>query len=112
MNTPAQLAMLETTVPSSLPIGLTVILPKPCSNCGSDSTIVGSSAGPHYARLNCECCGRHRGWLSGTTYKFLSDVIANFGQPIEPICIRYNQSSPPGADATAQAVTALTMKGT
>lgn len=114
MNAPAQLAMFETTAPSSLPIGLTVILPKLCGNCGSDSAAVGSSRGPHHASLLCECCDRHRGWLSGSTYKFLSDVIENFGRPTEPILIRHNQSPPPGADATAQAVTvnALTTKGT
>jgi hypothetical protein len=111
MNAPVQLAMFETTAPSSSPIGLSVILPKPCGDCGSDSTIVGSSAGPHYARLNCECCGRHRGWLSGTTYKFLSDVIESFGRPAEPIHIRYDQSVPI-TDTAAQAVTvpALTTK--
>jgi hypothetical protein len=111
MNAPVQLAMFETTTPSSSPIGLSVLLPKPCSNCGSDSTIIGSSAGPHYGRLNCECCGSHRGWLSGSTYKFLSDVIENFGRPNKPIEIRHNQSVPI-ADATAQAVNALTTKGT
>jgi hypothetical protein len=93
----AQLAMFETAAPSSSPIGLTVILPKPCGNCGSDSAIIGSSRGPHHANLLCECCSRHRGWLSGTTYKFLSDVIENFGRPTEPILVRQNQSPPSGA---------------
>jgi hypothetical protein len=113
MNAPVQPAMFETTALSSSPVGLSVILPKPCGNCGSDSGIIGSSRGPHHASLLCECCGAHRGWLSGTTCKFLSDVIENFGRPTEPIEIRYSQSVPT-TDATAQAVTvnALTTKGT
>jgi hypothetical protein len=90
--------MFETTAPSSSPVGLTVILPKPCSNCGLNSTVIGSSVGPHYARLNCECCGSHRGWLRAATYKFLSDVIVNLGRPSEPILVRLNQSPPSGAD--------------
>jgi hypothetical protein len=112
MSAPFQLAMFDGITPSSSPVGLSVILPKPCGNCGSDSAIIGSSRGPHHASLLCECCGGHRGWLSGSTYKFLSDVIANFGRPTEPIWIRYSQSVPT-TDATAQAVTvnALTTKG-
>jgi hypothetical protein len=98
MNAPVQLSMFESTSPSSSPIGLTVIVPKPCSNCGSDAAVIGSSRGPHHASLLCECCGGHRGWLSGSTYKFLSDVIENFGRPAEPILVRQNQSPPSGAD--------------
>jgi hypothetical protein len=111
--TPTQLSMFESTSPSSSPIGLSVIVPKLCSNCGSDSAVVGSSRGPHHASLLCECCEAHRGWLSGSTYKFLSDVIANFARPTEPILIRHNQSVPT-TDTTAQVVpvNALTTKGT
>jgi hypothetical protein len=98
MNAPFQLSMFESTSPSSSPIGLSVILPRQCSNCGSDSAIVGSSRGPHHASLLCECCCGHRGWLSGTTYRFFSGVIENFGRPTEPIEIRHNQSPPSGAD--------------
>jgi hypothetical protein len=60
MSAPFQLTMFETTAPSSSPIGLTVILPKPCGNCGLNSTIIGSSVGPHYARLNCEWMAQSR----------------------------------------------------
>jgi hypothetical protein len=113
MNAPFQLSTFGSTSPSSSPIGLSVILPRRCSNCGSDSAVVGSSRGPHHASLLCDCCGGHRGWLSGATYRFLSDVIENFGRPIEPIEIRHNQSVPT-TDTTVQAVTvtALTTKGT
>jgi hypothetical protein len=98
MNAPFQLSMFESTSPSSSPIGLSVILPSQCRNCCSDGAVVGSSRGPHHASLLCECCGGHRGWLSGTTYSFLSDVTENFGRPTGPIEIRHNQSPPSGAD--------------
>jgi hypothetical protein len=99
MNAPVQLSMFGViTPPSTSPVGLSVILPRQCSNCGSDSAIVGSSAGAHHARLNCYGCGSHRGWLSGAAFKFLSDVIDNFGRSNEPIEIRRNQSPPSGAD--------------
>jgi hypothetical protein len=112
MNAPFQIDMFGTVTPSSSPIGLSVILPKPCGNCGSAAAVVESSRGPHHASLLCDRCGGHRGWLSGTTYRFLSGVIENFGRPSEPIEIRHNQSVPT-TDATAQAVTvtALTTKG-
>jgi hypothetical protein len=108
-----QLSMFEPTSPSSSPTGLSVIVPKLCGKCGSDSAIIGSSRGPHHASLLCEYCGGHRGWLRGATYNFLFDVIENFGRPTEPILIRHNQSVPT-TDATTQAVTvtALTRKGT
>jgi hypothetical protein len=113
MTAPVQLAMFETTAPSSSPIGLSVIVPKPCGKCGSDSAVIGSSRGPHHASLLCECCGGHRGWLSGTTYRFLSSTIDAFGRPTRPIEIRHNQSVLT-TDTAAQAVTttALTTKGT
>jgi hypothetical protein len=98
MNAPFQLSMFESTSPSSSPIGLSVILPKPCGNCGADAAVIGSSRGSHYASLLCDCCGGHRGWLRGATFKILSDVVENFGRPNEPIEIRQNQSPPSGAD--------------
>ena len=110
VNAPVQLSMFGATTPSSSPVGLEVILPKPCRSCGPAITTVGSSKGPHHASVACSCCGIHRGWLSGETFQFLCDIIDNFGRPTEPVVIRYNQSVPT-TDATAQAVTALTTKG-
>jgi hypothetical protein len=81
------------TTPSSSPVGLSVILPKRCADCGSGAAVVGSSRGPHHASLLCESCRCHRGWLSGETFRFLSDVIDNFGRPTEPVVIRHNQSA-------------------
>jgi hypothetical protein len=93
VNAPVQLSMFGATMPSSSPVGLVVVPPKPCRDCGSDTVIIGSSAGPHHARLNCCGCGCHRGWLSGETFRFISGVIDNFGRPTEPIEIRHNQSA-------------------
>jgi hypothetical protein len=76
--------------PSSSPVGLAIILRRPCCNCGDERATIGNSAGPHAARLNCCGCGDHRGWLSAATFKFLCDVIDNFGRPIE---IGQNQST-------------------
>jgi hypothetical protein len=75
------------TEPSTSVIGLQVTLPGPC-RCGESVAVTRSSRGPHHAGLLCDCCGGHRGWLSGATFRFLSDVIENFGRPIEPIEIR------------------------
>jgi hypothetical protein len=91
--TPTQLSMFESTSPSSSPIGLSVILPKRCSNCGADAAVIGSSRGPHHASLLCDCCGRHRGWLSGVTYNFISTIIDQFGRPVEPIEVTLNSRS-------------------
>ena len=94
MSAPIQLSMFDTvTTPSSSPIGLDVILPRQCHDCGSDTAIIGSSAGPHHARLECRGCGRHRGWLSAGTFRFLSDVIDNFGRPTEPIIVNSRKSA-------------------
>jgi hypothetical protein len=100
---PAQFSMFPSTTSSSSPIGLNVIVPRPCRNCGSDSAVIGSSRGPHHASLLCERCGGHRGWLSGTTFKFLSDVIEHCGRPTEAIEIRHHQSSSSDADNPAVA---------
>jgi hypothetical protein len=102
MNAPAQFSMFgAVTTPSSSPIGLAVILLRPCCNCGDERATIGSSAGPHHASLNCYGCGGHRGWLSGATFKFLSDVIENFGRPTEPITVSSNSRK--SADTTATA---------
>jgi hypothetical protein len=101
MNAPVQLTLFDAvTTPSSSPVGLDVILPGQCHDCGSDTAIIGSSAGPHSARLKCCGCGRHRGWLSASTFRFLSDVIDNFGRPTEPITVTTNSRK--SADVATQ----------
>jgi hypothetical protein len=84
---------LSAAASSTSVVGLEVILPRACQ-CSETVATLGSSRGPHHASLVCTRCGVHRGWLSGETFRFLSDVIENFGRPIEPIEIRHNQSVP------------------
>jgi hypothetical protein len=43
----------------------------PCA-CGSREAIVGSSAGPHEARLICSGCTRFRAWLSASRVGLLT----------------------------------------
>ena len=72
-------------------IGLIVTMPHACV-CGATESVIGSSSGPHHGRLRCIGCDRHRGWLSGTTYRFITNVIDNFGRPVEPIVVRFKNS--------------------
>lgn len=74
------------------PVGLTVILPRVCPGCRGGrnvwphtTAVIGSSAGPHAAGLHCLKCGRHIGWLSNESYRFIAKVIAKCGRPTEPI---------------------------
>jgi len=66
--------------PSSTPtiVGTVISLERACPHCGATTTTVGSSAGPHWARLTCTGCNRHRGWLAGSQYRFLSSGAPNF----------------------------------
>jgi hypothetical protein len=66
--------------------GLTVKLPDRCY-CGSDLAVTEAGRGPHRVGLRCEC-GRHRGWVSDQSYKFLAEAVRRFGPPIEPVEIR------------------------
>jgi hypothetical protein len=87
----AQLAMFPSTVSSASVIGLAVKLPRPCW-CGSMVATIGSSAGPHHARLQCAGCETHRGWLSRDSYEFIVAVVDEFGRPEQPITIRFPNS--------------------
>ena len=83
-------------LPSTSPIaGLTVRLEDgtPCRNCGCCEAVIGSSVGPHEARLNCWRCNGHRGWVSQRTASWITSVVERFGPPSEAILIR------PGARA-------------
>jgi hypothetical protein len=66
--------------------GLRVRLPTRC-RCSSTVAFIEAGRGPHRAGLRC-CCGRHAGWVSGASYQFLTEVVANFGRPTSPIEIR------------------------
>ena len=79
----------ELAPPSSSVIGLEVILPRSCQ-CGEPVAVIGSSRGPHHASLACSCCGVHRGWVSGETYRFIGTIIDTFGRPVKPINVTTN----------------------
>lgn len=76
------------TIPSTSLIGLEAILPKPCASCGSNVVVMGSSAGPHWARLNCATCNAYRGWASAEACRFINEIINSFGRPAEAIIVR------------------------
>jgi hypothetical protein len=84
-----QIDMFSAVAPSTSVVGLAIIVPRACGNCGAVEVVVGSSAGPHHARLNCRSCGRHSGWMSGTSYSFITKIIEHFGRPTEPITVRH-----------------------
>jgi hypothetical protein len=87
----AQLDMFSSTVGSTSLTGLEVVLPRPC-RCGATVATIGSSAGPHHARLECARCDGHRGWVSYETYQFLTSIIDEFGRPDQPIAVRFKDS--------------------
>jgi hypothetical protein len=61
-------------------LGLQVKLPDRC-HCTSATAVVSTSDGTHYAQLKCQSCGRHRGWLSKPTARWIEVVAAKFGAP-------------------------------
>jgi hypothetical protein len=63
---------------------------RPC--CDNVATIGGGGTSMFAANLTCATCGRHRGWLSESTIKFIQEVRARFGRP-EVITLR----TPPGS---------------
>jgi hypothetical protein len=54
---------------NSTVIGSVVPADTPCPRCSAARVTVGSSAGPHYARLNCTGCDLFRGWMPGGGYR-------------------------------------------
>jgi hypothetical protein len=90
----------EGAAPADVLIGLRVELPDLC-RCSSQLAVIEAGRGPHLAGLRC-ACGRHRGWVSGVSYKFLTEAVKRFGRLTEPIRIRALQArmtAPSGADA-------------
>jgi hypothetical protein len=67
-------------------IGLPVRLPGQCGCCSTLATVT-AGRGPHLAGLRCASCGRHRGWVSGSSFKFLAETVDRFGRPKDPIAI-------------------------
>jgi hypothetical protein len=88
-----QLDMFEPiTAPSTSLLGLVMITEeRPCP-CGERKVVIDASAGPHYGSLICTVCERHRGWLSGPTHSFITNIIDSVGRPTEPIVARFKNS--------------------
>jgi hypothetical protein len=99
MNVSVSTAAIATTVvgaqldffqePDAL-FGLQVRLPDTC-RCGLMLALIEGGRGPHRAGLRC-ACGRHRGWVSVASYRFLTEIVDRFGRPAEPIEIRAPQA--------------------
>jgi hypothetical protein len=68
-------------VPSVLPApnpaisGLVAKLPDVCKKRGSHLAIIGPAPVPHRASLHCKECRTFRGWVSDTSFKFVSKVV-------------------------------------
>jgi hypothetical protein len=73
-------------------IGLRVQTSQGCRTCGSNLAIIGSSAGPHAARLTCAECSMHAGWLGRRKVDFIARIAATFGCPLTPIILRQRSS--------------------
>jgi hypothetical protein len=74
-------------------VGLAARMPLPCRQCGSISAVIESTGtGPHHGSLRCGC-GQFRGWVSKTTYDFVTATIQQFGKPTEPIVITTKQTN-------------------
>jgi hypothetical protein len=73
--------------PPDLTHGLKVRLLGCCHHCGERLAEIGPGAGPHMAALSCARCGRHRQWLDKQTHTFITEFVAIFGTPVEPITV-------------------------
>jgi hypothetical protein len=73
--------------------GLIVDLPNGCT-CGGSLMTIGPGAAPHKASLRCTSCGRHCGWVSLTSWTFITEFIKQFGRPDKPIEIRRGNFQP------------------
>jgi hypothetical protein len=72
-------------------IGLRIKLDRPIDRerpCCKNICIIAAGKGPHAGELNCADCGRHRGWLSKSTARWIKHVATRFGAPATPILVR------------------------
>jgi hypothetical protein len=67
-------------------LGLAVELANLCQ-CGSALAVIGPGPRTRVASLQCQTCEAHRGWISGLTHSFVSEIIVRFGRPTAPIKI-------------------------
>jgi hypothetical protein len=80
------------TATSTSVAGLVITLPRACATCGAVDATIGASKAMHHAQINCSECNRHRGWLRGETYGFITSVIDTFGRPTDPITVTFKNS--------------------
>jgi hypothetical protein len=74
---------------ATLLIGLTVeIASGGCPQCGGKLAVIREGKGPHAAQLTCLACNHHRGWVSKSTAKRITEVVEKFGMPREPMIFR------------------------
>ena len=72
-------------------LGLSVRLDRPSDRdypCHSNICVIGAARKPHAGELLCAICGRHRGWISKSTARWIASVIGRFGAPATPIIVR------------------------
>src|SRR5262245_7737138 len=91
----AQRDLFDSTTTSTAVVGLMVA--RAC-RCGSIAATIGSSSGPHHARLVCAECGSFREWLPGAAFRFITEIVDRLGRPTEPFVIR-----DPSSEATVTA---------
>jgi hypothetical protein len=69
--------------------------------CCRNVCSIGPARGPHAGELICAGCGRHRGWLSTTTARWIERVATRFGAPATPVVVRKShtyQEEAPGTE--------------
>jgi hypothetical protein len=72
-------------------VGLKVQLDRPIDRerpCCNSICTIGAGKAQHAGELLCSGCGRHRGWLSKETAKWIAAVVSKFGAPTAPIIVR------------------------
>ena len=85
--------------PADLLQGLLVQMPTAC-RCRNELAVVGPGKAMHAAALLCCGCGKHRGWVSHETHRFLTETVNKFGRPTAPIILRSPSTSPAAGNST------------
>jgi len=99
---PRQLDMLgpSITASSTSVVGITVRLDRPADQghrrCG-DLVTLGTGKGIHHNALNCNSCGKFRGWLGSQAVEFINRTRARFGAP-GIITLRHRSSAAGAGD--------------
>jgi hypothetical protein len=86
-----QFDMFAATAASPI-FGLTVELEHFRTRCHDDIACIAEGKGPHLGELKCAACGRHRGWISKSTGKWIESVVERFGRPTQPLVLRVGRS--------------------